>query len=163
MFSLTVCDHIMIAHSFQGEEFGPAQRMHGATFAVEAEFRAPVLDDHQLLVDIGLAKTELRRVLETVDYSNLDENPLFLGLNTTTEYMAFPYSPAALLGLLVLEGAAGSRWSRRDVIEDLAPRGTDGMGRVRGAAYDRETVMSAVTVETKGAISGSSGSTGRNG
>jgi 6-pyruvoyl-tetrahydropterin synthase len=89
MFSLTVCDHIMIAHSFQGEEFGPAQRMHGATFAVEAEFRAPVLDDHQLLVDIGLAKTELRRVLETVDYSNLDENPLFLGLNTTTEYMAF--------------------------------------------------------------------------
>jgi 6-pyruvoyl-tetrahydropterin synthase len=89
MFSLTVCDHIMIAHSFQGEEFGPAQRMHGATFAVEAEFRAPALDDHQLLVDIGLAKTELRRVLDTVDYSNLDENPLLLGLNTTTEYMAF--------------------------------------------------------------------------
>jgi 6-pyruvoyl-tetrahydropterin synthase len=89
MFSLTVCDHIMIAHSFQGEEFGPAQRMHGATFAVEAEFRAPALDDHQLLVDIGLAKTELRRVLDTVDYSNLDENPLLSGLNTTTEYMAF--------------------------------------------------------------------------
>jgi 6-pyruvoyl-tetrahydropterin synthase len=89
MFSLTVCDHIMIAHSFQGEEFGPAQRMHGATFAVEAEFRAPALDRHQLLVDIGLAKTELRRVLETVDYSNLDENPAFKGINTTTEYMAY--------------------------------------------------------------------------
>jgi 6-pyruvoyl-tetrahydropterin synthase len=85
MFSLTVCDHIMIAHSFHGEEFGPAQRMHGATFAVEAEFRAKSLDHHQLLVDIGLAKTELRRVLDTVDYSNLDENPLLIGLNTTTE------------------------------------------------------------------------------
>src|SRR3984957_9851958 len=89
MYSLTVCDHIMIAHSFQGEEFGPAQRLHGATFAVEAEFRAPKLDHHQLLVDIGLAKAELRRVLETVDYSNLDESPLFIGINTTTEYMAF--------------------------------------------------------------------------
>jgi 6-pyruvoyl-tetrahydropterin synthase len=89
MYSLTVCDHIMIAHSFRGEEFGPAQRMHGATFAVEAEFRAPVLDHHQLLVDIGLAKSELRRVLDTVDYSNLDENPALKGINTTTEYMAF--------------------------------------------------------------------------
>src|SRR5271155_5714498 len=89
MYSLTVCDHIMIAHSFQGEEFGPAQRMHGATFAVEAEFHAPALDHHQLLVDIGLAKTELRRILETVDYTNLDENPAFTGINTTTEYMAF--------------------------------------------------------------------------
>lgn len=89
MFSLTVCDHIMIAHSFQGEEFGPAQRMHGATFAIEAEFRAPKLDHHQLLVDIGLAKTELRKVLDTVDYTNLDENPVFAGINTTTEYVAF--------------------------------------------------------------------------
>jgi 6-pyruvoyl-tetrahydropterin synthase len=89
MFSLTVCDHIMIAHSFHGEEFGPAQKLHGATFAVEAEFRAPKLDDHQLLVDIGLAKTELRRVLDTLDYSNLDENPTFKGINTTTEHVAF--------------------------------------------------------------------------
>ena len=89
MFSLTVCDHIMIAHSFQGEEFGPAQRLHGATFAVEAEFRAPKLDPHQLLVDIGLAKTVLREILNTVDYTNLDDNALFKGINTTTEYMAF--------------------------------------------------------------------------
>lgn len=89
MFSLTVCDHIMIAHSFQGAEFGPAQRLHGATFAVEAEFRAPRLDPHQLLVDIGLAKVELRRVLDSVDYTNLDDNPAFAGINTTTEYMAF--------------------------------------------------------------------------
>jgi 6-pyruvoyl-tetrahydropterin synthase len=89
MFSLTVCDHIMIAHSFRGEEFGPAQRLHGATFTVEAEFRSPKLDRLQLLVDIGLAKTELRRVLDTLDYSNLDENPTFTGINTTTEQMAF--------------------------------------------------------------------------
>jgi 6-pyruvoyl-tetrahydropterin synthase len=89
MFSLTVCDHIMIAHSFQGEEFGPAQRLHGATYAVEAEFRAPKLDPHQLLVDIGLAKTVLRQLLESVDYSNLDDNPVLKGINTTTEYMAF--------------------------------------------------------------------------
>jgi len=88
MFSLTVCDHIMIAHSFQGEEFGPAQRMHGATYAVEAEFRAPRLDPHNLLIDIGLAKTELRRILDTVDYYNLDTLPQFAGQNTTTEYMA---------------------------------------------------------------------------
>ncbi len=79
MFSLTVCDHIMIAHSFQGEEFGPAQRMHGATYAVEAEFRAPKLDRLNLL----------RRILDTVDYRNLDEMPQFQGQNTTTEYMAF--------------------------------------------------------------------------
>lgn len=89
MFSLTVCDHIMIAHSFQGEEFGPAQRLHGATYAIEAEFRAPKLDPHQLLVDIGLAKTVLRQLLDTVDYSNLDDNPVLKGINTTTEYMAF--------------------------------------------------------------------------
>jgi 6-pyruvoyl-tetrahydropterin synthase len=88
MYSLTVCDHIMIAHSFHGEEFGPAQKLHGATFAVEAEFRAEKLDHLQLLVDIGLAKVELRRVLDTVDYSNLDDNPTFTGINTTTEYMA---------------------------------------------------------------------------
>ena len=89
MFSLTVCDHIMIAHSFRGAEFGPAQRLHGATYAVEAEFRAPQLDRLQLLVDIGLAKAELRRVLDTVDYRNLDEVVGLSGMNTTTEYMAF--------------------------------------------------------------------------
>jgi len=89
MFSLTVSDHIMVAHSFHGEEFGPAQRVHGATFVVEAEFRAPRLDRLQLLVDIGLAKVELRRVLDTIDYTNLDENPAFKGINTTTEYLAY--------------------------------------------------------------------------
>jgi 6-pyruvoyl-tetrahydropterin synthase len=89
MFSLTVCDHIMIAHSFQGEEFGPAQRLHGATFAIEAEFRSTSLDPHQLLVDIGVAKTVLRGVLEALDYRNLDDLPEFAGVNTTTEQMAW--------------------------------------------------------------------------
>ena len=89
MFSLTVCDHIMIAHSFRGQEFGPAQKLHGATFTVEAEFRAPKLDNLQLLIDIGLAKAALRHVLDALDYSNLDDNPAFEGTNTTTEYVAF--------------------------------------------------------------------------
>ncbi len=88
MYSLTVCDHIMIAHSFQGAEFGPAQRLHGATYAVEAEFRAVKLDHLNLLIDIGLAKTELRRILDSVDYHNLDTLPALAGQNTTTEFMA---------------------------------------------------------------------------
>lgn len=89
MFSLTVCDHVMIAHSFRGAAFGPAQRLHGATYAVEAEFRAPALDDLKLLIDIGLARAELRRVLDGLDYRNLDAEPGFAGTNTTTEYLAF--------------------------------------------------------------------------
>ena len=89
MFSLTVCDHIMIAHSFRGAEFGPAQRLHGATYAVEATFSAAALDPLNLLIDIGLAKQELRRLLDTVDYDNLDNLPALAGQNTTTEYMAF--------------------------------------------------------------------------
>jgi 6-pyruvoyl-tetrahydropterin synthase len=105
MFSLTVCDHIMIAHSFHGEEFGPAQKLHGATFAVEAEFRAPKLDQSQLLVDIGLAKVELRRVLDTLDYSNLDDNPTFKGINTTTEHVAFHIH--GLLAAACSEGRLG--------------------------------------------------------
>jgi 6-pyruvoyl-tetrahydropterin synthase len=87
MFSLTVVDHIMIAHSFRGEAFGPAQRLHGATFVVEAEFRAPKLDDLHLLVDIGLAKDHLRAILAPMDYRNLDAEPVFAGKNTTTEYL----------------------------------------------------------------------------
>ena len=88
MYSLTVCDHIMIAHSFKGAEFGPAQRVHGATFVVEAEFCAPKLDHLNLLIDIGLARTELRRILDAVDYYNLDTLPALAGQNTTTEFMA---------------------------------------------------------------------------
>jgi 6-pyruvoyl-tetrahydropterin synthase len=102
MFSLTVCDHIMVAHSFRGAEFGPAQRLHGATFAVEAEFRAERLDALHLLVDIGLAKVELRRALDGLDYRNLDAEPVFAGLNTTTEYLC-----QHIHGLLVAALRAG--------------------------------------------------------
>jgi 6-pyruvoyl-tetrahydropterin synthase len=105
MFSLTVSDHIMIAHSFKGEEFGPAQRLHGATYTIEAEFRAARLDGANLLIDIGLARAELRRVLDTVDYSNLDEQPALAGQNTTTEYMAFHIH--ALLAAALREGKMG--------------------------------------------------------
>ena len=87
MFSLTVADHIMVAHSFKGEQFGPAQRVHGATFVVEAEFRAPRLDAANLLVDIAAARVELRRILEALDYRNLDDEPAFTGQNTSTEFL----------------------------------------------------------------------------
>ena len=89
MYSLTVTDHIMIAHGFTGEEFGPARRLHGVTYVIEVEFRAPKLDHRQLLIDMSFAKRALRVLLDTIDYSNLDENPLFAGINTTTEYLAF--------------------------------------------------------------------------
>jgi 6-pyruvoyl-tetrahydropterin synthase len=107
MFSLTVCDHIMVAHSFRGAEFGPAQRLHGATFAVEAEFRAERLDALHLLVDIGLAKVELRKALDTLDYRNLDGEPAFAGLNTTTEFLCAHIH--ALLVAALREGRLGAQ------------------------------------------------------
>ena len=106
MFSLTVRDHIMVAHSFRGEAFGPAQRVHGATFVVEAEFRAPRLDDLHLLVDIAAARAELRRILDGMDYRNLDAEPEFAGKNTTTEYLAFHIH--GLLSGALREGRLGT-------------------------------------------------------
>jgi 6-pyruvoyl-tetrahydropterin synthase len=88
MYSLCVRDHVMIAHSFRGEVFGPAQRLHGATYVVDLEFRRPELDQDNLVVDIGLASQALRAVLATFDYRNLDEHPDLRGQNTTTEFMA---------------------------------------------------------------------------
>ncbi|MDK1476868.1 6-carboxytetrahydropterin synthase [Streptomyces sp. 549] len=88
MFSVTVREHLMIAHSFQGEVFGPAQRLHGATFLVDATFRRPELDSDNLVVDIGLAGSELGRIVGELNYRNLDELPEFAGVNTSTEYLA---------------------------------------------------------------------------
>ncbi|WFE53799.1 MULTISPECIES: 6-carboxytetrahydropterin synthase [unclassified Micromonospora] len=88
MFSVTVRDHIMIAHSFRGEVFGPAQRLHGATFVVDATFRRPDLDADGIVVDIGLATEQLRAVLADLTYRNLDDEPAFAGVNTTTEVLA---------------------------------------------------------------------------
>ena len=88
MFSLTVSDHIMIAHSIRGAVFGPAQKLHGNTLVVEVEFRSDTLDSLNFLIDINLAKTELRAILDEFDFQNLDEHPALSGQNTTTEFMA---------------------------------------------------------------------------
>jgi len=88
MYSVCVREHIMIAHSFVGEAFGPARQLHGATYVVDVEFRRPQLDDDGLVVDIGLASQALREVLAPLNYRNLDLLPEFAGRNTTTEYLA---------------------------------------------------------------------------
>jgi 6-pyruvoyltetrahydropterin/6-carboxytetrahydropterin synthase len=88
MFSLAVSDHFMIAHSFKGEIFGPAQGLHGATYAVELELRRAELDTHGLVADIGLLRKLLRTVLDGLDYRNLDTEPAFKAMNTTTEFLA---------------------------------------------------------------------------
>ncbi|MGE3548265.1 MAG: 6-pyruvoyl tetrahydropterin synthase family protein [Kofleriaceae bacterium] len=88
MYSVTVRDHIMIAHSFRGAVFGPAQRLHGATFVVDVEFRRADLDADGIVVDIGRATDVLRQELATLNYRNLDELPEFAGRNTTTEFLA---------------------------------------------------------------------------
>ena len=88
MFSVTVRDHVMIAHSFRGEVFGPAQRLHGATYVVDATFRRSELDADDLVVDIGAATAELGSVLGELNYRNLDDEPAFAGRNTSTELLA---------------------------------------------------------------------------
>jgi 6-pyruvoyl-tetrahydropterin synthase len=88
VFSLTVRDHIMVAHSFTGEVFGPAQQLHGATFVVDATFSRPELDADNIVVDIGLATDQLKAVLGALNYRNLDELPEFKGVNTSTEFLA---------------------------------------------------------------------------
>jgi 6-pyruvoyl-tetrahydropterin synthase len=88
VFSVTVRDHMMVAHSFRGEVFGPAQRLHGATFVVDATFRRPELDADGIVVDIGLATEQLKAVLGALNYRNLDDEPDFSGVNTTTEVLA---------------------------------------------------------------------------
>jgi 6-pyruvoyl-tetrahydropterin synthase len=88
MFSVTVRDHMMVAHSFRGAVFGPAQRLHGATFVVDATFRRADLDADGVVVDIGRAAEQLHAVLQELTYRNLDEEEAFAGQNTTTEVLA---------------------------------------------------------------------------
>jgi 6-pyruvoyltetrahydropterin/6-carboxytetrahydropterin synthase len=88
MFALGVSDHVMIAHSFADPFFGPAQRLHGATYGVELEVRVSELGPHQVVMDIGVLRALLRRVLEEIDYRNLDEHPAFAGRLSTTERVA---------------------------------------------------------------------------
>jgi 6-pyruvoyl-tetrahydropterin synthase len=88
VFSVTVRDHMMIAHSLRGEVFGPAQRLHGATYVVDATFRRASLDADGIVVDIGRAAEALRAVLDELGYRNLDDEPELAGMNTTTEALA---------------------------------------------------------------------------
>src|SRR5215470_440780 len=88
MYTVTVRGHMMIAHSFKGDVFGPAQRLHGATYVVDVDFRRAELDADGIIVDIGKATAVLNRVLESLNFRNLDDEPSFSGRNTTTEFLA---------------------------------------------------------------------------
>ncbi|MBE0403671.1 6-pyruvoyl trahydropterin synthase family protein [Halomonas citrativorans] len=88
MYRLCVRDHFMIAHSFKGDIFGPAQRTHGATYVVDVVFQRPELDEDGLVIDIGLASETLKEVLSHLNYRNLDDEEAFKGKNTSTEFMA---------------------------------------------------------------------------
>jgi len=88
MYSVTVRGHMMIAHSLKGEVFGPAQRLHGATYVVDVELRRPDLDADGIVVDIGRASQVLHKILDSLSYRNLDDDPAFAGRNTTTEMLA---------------------------------------------------------------------------
>jgi 6-pyruvoyl-tetrahydropterin synthase len=130
VFSVTVRDHMMIAHSFRGEVFGPAQRLHGATYVVDATFRRASLDADNIVVDIGRATEELRAVLAQLSYRNLDEEEAFAGVNTTTEALARVI--ADRLAERVRDGALGD-----------SARGIDGLvvtlheSHVAWASYER--------------------------
>jgi 6-pyruvoyl-tetrahydropterin synthase len=88
VYSVTIRDHMMIAHSLRGEVFGPAQRLHGATYVVDATFRRATVDADGIVVDIGRAAEALRAVVSGLSYRNLDDEPDFAGMNTTTETLA---------------------------------------------------------------------------
>ena len=106
MFNVTVRDHMLVAHSLQGEVFGPAQRLHGATYVVDATFRGESLDDDGILVDIARAADELHRAVADLTHRNLDDEVVFAGANTTTEVLARHL--ADRLAERVRDGALGS-------------------------------------------------------
>jgi 6-pyruvoyl-tetrahydropterin synthase len=87
LYTVEVRDHIMIAHSFRGDVFGPAQALHGATFVVDAAFIAKEVDENNIVIDIGRAHEALKVILQPLNYKNLDEIPAFKGINTTTEFL----------------------------------------------------------------------------
>ena len=131
MFSVTVRDHMMIAHSFRGEVFGPAQRLHGATFVVDATFRRAELDADGIVVDIGRATEALRALLAELNYRNLDDEPAFAGTNTTTEALA------RFIADRLADGArAGDRGEGARELDGLAV--TLHESHVAWASYERE-------------------------
>ena len=121
MYSLTVSDHVMIAHSFVGEIFGPAQRLHGATYAVEMEVRRAELDADGLVCDIGKALETLKAVLGEINYRNLDELSAFKGRNTTTEFLAgeiFRHLKPRIAAGALGEGTAGALTAMRVTLRE---------------------------------------------
>ncbi|CAN5454634.1 6-carboxytetrahydropterin synthase [soil metagenome] len=127
-FSVTVRDHIMIAHSLQGEVFGPAQRLHGATFVVDATFRSAGLDADGIVIDIGRASEALQQITASLSYRNLDDEPSLAGVNTTTERLcqvigdrlatqarAGAFAPALLTGVTVTLHESHIAWASYEV------------------------------------------------
>ncbi len=131
MYSVTVRDHFMIAHSLKGEHFGPAQALHGATYVVDATFRRSEVDADGIVVDIGRATEELRGVLSELNYRNLDEEPEFQGRNTTTEFLA-----RVVFDRLVERIREGNMGEEARGVEGL--RVTLGESHVAWAAYEGE-------------------------
>ena len=127
---MTIRDHLMIAHSLRGEVFGPAQRLHGATFVVDATFRGESLDDDGILVDIGRATEELHRVVADLSYRNLDDEPVFEGVNSTTEVLAKHL--ADRLAQQVRAGALGDPAHVSSIVVTLHE------SHVAWASYERE-------------------------
>lgn len=130
MYTVRVRDRVMIAHSFKGEVFGPAQRLHGATYLVDVEFQRPELDADGIVVDIGRALEVLAETLATIAYRNLDEVPEFAGVNTTTEFLArwvFERIREAIRAGRLGPGAAGLSGLRVELAEsDVAWAGFSG-------------------------------------
>jgi len=131
MFSLTVRDHMMVAHSLQGEVFGPAQRLHGATYVVDAAFSRPTLDDDNLVVDIGRAATALGATLAELNYRNLDEEPSLAGATTSTELLAKVVADRLATRIQDGELGAGARELTRLVV-------TLHESHVAWASYERD-------------------------
>ena len=129
MYSVCVRDHFMIAHSFTGETFGPAQRLHGATFVVDVEFRRPVLDADGVVVDIARAGETLHAVLAEMNFRNLDDVTAFQGRNTTTEFLA-----RAIFDAIVVSIRRGEMGPSAGKIESL--RVTLHESHIAWAAYD---------------------------
>jgi 6-pyruvoyl-tetrahydropterin synthase len=131
VFSVTVRDHMLVAHSLRGEVFGPAQRLHGATYVVDATFRGESLDDDGILVDIGRATEELHRVVADLGYRNLDDEPEFKGTNSTTEVLA--KHVADRLAEQVAAGALGDATGVSGILVTLHE------SHVAWASYERAT------------------------
>jgi 6-pyruvoyl-tetrahydropterin synthase len=135
MYSVNVRDHFMIAHSFRGAVFGPAQRMHGATYVVDLELRRVALDPDGIVVDIGLATQVLHEELALLNFRNLDELPEFAGKNTTTEFLARVLFDR--IAARVASGAMGPHATERDGAPGLsAMRVCLNESHVAWAAYE---------------------------